>query len=172
MGHFEPSSGALRWYLAQLKPNGANLALRNLARQGFRTFLPLTHETERHRGRFVSRKRPLFPGYVFVGVPPAMARWRAINSTQGVSRLVSFGADPTPVPGALIEGLMLRCDDGGVLSDEVLSAGAEVRLTQGPFAGFVGHIETMEKARRAYVLLDIMSQAVRVSVPMDGMRRA
>lgn len=172
MGHVETPAGASRWYLAQLKPNGVDLALRNLARQGFRTFLPLTQETERHGGRFVCRKRPLFPGYLFVGVNPAAARWRAINSTQGVSRLVSFAADPAPVPNALIEGLMLRCDDEDVVGGEVMTSGTTVRLTQGPFAGFVGHIETVDKARRAYVLLDILSQTVRVSAPLEGLRRA
>ena len=29
------------WFLAQLKPNCANIADRNLKRQGFQTFLPV-----------------------------------------------------------------------------------------------------------------------------------
>ena len=33
------------WFLAQLKPNCANIANKNLKRQGFQTFLPMEEET-------------------------------------------------------------------------------------------------------------------------------
>ena len=53
---------AINWFLAQMKPNSHDIANRNLTRQGFETFLPLQEETRRTRGRFVTRRRPLFPG--------------------------------------------------------------------------------------------------------------
>ena len=53
---------ATSWFLAQMKPNSHDIANRNLTRQGFETFLPLQEETRRTRGRFVTRRRPLFPG--------------------------------------------------------------------------------------------------------------
>lgn len=50
------------WFLAQFKPNSHKIAVRNLARQGFRTFLPMLEETRCARGRFTQQMRPLFPG--------------------------------------------------------------------------------------------------------------
>jgi transcriptional antiterminator RfaH len=82
-----------RWFLAQCKPNSHHVAERNLARQGFAVFLPLQEETKRARGRFVTRMRPLFPGYLFVALDIRQGLWRAVNSTLGITRLVSLGRD-------------------------------------------------------------------------------
>ena len=101
------------WFLAQLKPNSAAIAERNLKRQGFRTFLPLQEQTRQRYGRFVTVLQPLFPGYIFVAFDPSKGGWRAINATLGNTRLVSFGKDPAPVPLDLISQLMLRCDRSG-----------------------------------------------------------
>ena len=49
------------WFLAQLKPNCANIADKNLKRQGFQTFLPMEEETRQRNGKFVTAMRPLFP---------------------------------------------------------------------------------------------------------------
>jgi transcriptional antiterminator RfaH len=46
------------WFLAQLKPNCAKIADKNLARQGFKTFLPLEEETRQRNGKFISAMRP------------------------------------------------------------------------------------------------------------------
>ena len=103
------------WYLIQFKPNSYRLAERNLHRQGFETFLPMQKITRRKASRFVSDLKPLFPGYMFVSVNSELAPWRSINSTIGVSRLVSFEGKPKPLPLQLISGLMLRCDASGTL---------------------------------------------------------
>ncbi|MEM9855058.1 MAG: transcriptional activator RfaH, partial [Pseudomonadota bacterium] len=99
------------WYLAQLKPNGAKTAILNLSRQGFRTFLPLHAVTRRAKSKFVTSDQPLFPGYIFVAFEALKGGWQSINSTSGISRLVSFGRDPAPVPEGIIKALMARCDD-------------------------------------------------------------
>ena len=65
------------WFLAQLKPNCANIADRNLKRQGFKTFLPMEEETRQRNGKFVTSMQPLFPGYIFVAFDVARGFWRA-----------------------------------------------------------------------------------------------
>ena len=98
------------WFLLQYKPNSHRLALRNLHRQGFETFLPMQDVTQRHSTKFVQQRRPLFPGYMFVSFALDTAPWRKINSTVGVARLVSFDGQPKALPPDLIAGLMARCD--------------------------------------------------------------
>ena len=82
------------WFLLQYKPSSHHLALRNLHRQGFETFLPMQDITQRHPTKFVQQRRPLFPGYMFVSFALDTAPWRKINSTVGVARLVSFDGQP------------------------------------------------------------------------------
>ena len=38
----------LKWYVAQIKPNGFERAVINLSRQNFETFMPLQRRTVRH----------------------------------------------------------------------------------------------------------------------------
>jgi len=86
------------WFLAQFKPNSHRIANRNLLRQGFQTFLPVHEETRRTRGKFTTRMLPLFPGYLFVALDITTDGWRKVNSTYGITRIVSLGNNPTPVP--------------------------------------------------------------------------
>ena len=96
------------WFLAQLKPNCTNIADKNLKRQGFKPFLPMEEETRQHNGKFVTAMRPLFPGYIFVAFDVTRGFWRTVNSTYGITRLVSSGNEPAPVPLDLVSQLMLK----------------------------------------------------------------
>tara|TARA_R110002012_G_scaffold23876_8_gene80548 strand:+ start:81 stop:593 length:513 start_codon:yes stop_codon:yes gene_type:complete len=159
------------WFLAQLKPNCANIADKNLKRQGFQTFLPIEEETRQQSGKFITAVRPLFPGYIFVAFDVAHGFWRTVNSTYGITRLVSFGKEPTAVPLDLVSQLMLRCDaKGKLLPPKLLKPGDQVTLTKGPFANFVAEVEKIAPDRRAWVLMELMGGQTRVVVGADQLR--
>ena len=162
-----------QWYLIQFKPNSHCLAERNLLRQGFETFLPMQKITRRKASRFVSDLKPLFPGYMFVSVNSDLAPWRTINSTIGVSRLVSFEGKPKPLPLQLISGLMLRCDvSGTVLPPKSLSEGDSVEMLTGPFANFIATVDSIDPEQRIWVLMDFMGQKTRMQVSADQLQLA
>ena len=159
------------WFLAQFKPNSHRIAERNLVRQGFRTFLPLHEETTRVRGKFTVQKRPLFLGYLFVALDLLQGRWRAVNSTYGITRIVSLGKEPTPVPLDLVSQLMLRCDhEGQLMPPKLLKPGDQVVIAKGPFADVIATIESVTSDRRVWVLMDIMGGQTRVAVQADQLR--
>lgn len=161
------------WFLAQFKPNSHQIALRNLTLQGFQTFCPLHEETRRARATFATQLRPLFPGYLFVAFNIFAGNWRAVNSTQGITRLVSFGKEPTAVPLDIVSQLMLRCDrDGRLLPPKRVQPGDRVTISSGPLADFVATVETIAPDRRVWVLLDLMGGQTRVAVPSDQIRAA
>ncbi len=160
------------WFLAQFKPNSHKIAERNLQRQKFQTFLPRHEETKRKAGQFTTTLRPLFTGYMFVAFDVSKGGWRAINNTYGITKLVSFGEDPQPVPLDLISRLMLRCDeDGKLLPPRILKAGDAVEISGGPFAEFVATVEKVEPERRVWVLLELMGRTTRVAVHPDALRQ-
>ena len=112
----------------------------------------------------MTEKRPFFPGYIFVAFDIQKSSWRAVRSTQGITRLVSFGTEPTQVPTQVVSQLMLRCDrDGLLLPLRILQPSERVSLTKGPFAGFVATIEGAAPDRRIWVLLELMGCHMRVS---------
>ena len=162
-----------QWYLIQFKPNSHRLAERNLQRQGFETFLPMQKITRRKASRFVSDLKPLFPGYMFVSVNSELGPGRTINSTIGVSRLVSFEGKPKPLPLQLISGLMLRCDASGtLLPPKSLNEGDSVEMLNGPFANFVATVDTIDPEQRIWVLMDFMGQKTRMQVSANQLQLA
>ena len=159
------------WFLAQVKPNSAKIADKNLKRQGFQTFLPMEEETHQRKGKFITAMRPLFPGYIFVAFDVARGFWRTVNSTYGVTRLVSFGREPTAVPLDLVSQLTLRCDaEGKLLPPKLLKQGDQVTLSKGPFANFMAEVEKIAPDRRVWVLMEIMGGQTRVAVGADQLR--
>jgi len=162
-----------QWYLIQFKPNSHRVAERNLRRQEFETFLPMQKITLRKASRFVNDLKPLFPGYMFVSVNSELAPWRTINSTIGVSKLVSFEGKPKPLPLQLISGLMLRCDASGTLiQPKSLNEGDSVEMLNGPFANFIATVDTIDPKQRIWVLMDFMGQKTRMQVIADQLQIA
>ena len=153
------------WYIVQFKPNSHKIAVRNLERQGFETFLPMHEVTRRTVVKFETVIRPLFAGYMFVTCDPEKAPWRQINSTHGVSRILSFSEGPKPMPEALIAGLLARCDNvGKVVPLEDFEAGQSVEMHSGPLESFIATVEQMANDARVWVLLDFMGKETRVQV--------
>ena len=162
-----------QWHLVQFKPNSHRLAVRNLQRQGFETFLPLQEITCRKTSRFTVDSRPLFPGYMFVGVELDTAPWRAVNGTIGVSRLVSFTNNYKPLPLKFISSLMLRCDEEGkLLLLKTLNTGDSVEVLAGPFANFVATVEKIDAEQRVWILMDFMGQSTRMNIAPDKVQLA
>jgi transcriptional antiterminator RfaH len=166
-------TSSILWFLAQLKPNGFERACVNLERQEFQTFMPVREMLIR-RGRSSQKsKQPLFPGYIFVGTERVNPNWSSINSTLGVSRLVSFGKnEPTPIPEQLINGLMARCgEDFSLLSPDNLKIGDQVRAVSGPFAEYIATIETISNETRLGILFDVLGQKKRAVIQVSDIEK-
>lgn len=95
------------------------------------------------------------------------------NSTYGVSRLVSFGGRPAPVPDQIIASLQDSCDENGTISlDRSISPGDEVEIAVGAMKDFVGRVEHLAPNHRAIVLLDFMGKQTKMVVNKAYLRAA
>jgi len=163
----------MHWYLVHTKPRQEVCALENLQRQGYPCYLP-TWATEKIRqGALTVAPEPLFPRYLFIrlGLGASAQSWAPIRSTKGVSRLVSFGAEPAKVPDHLVEALRAQeaCAQGA--PQRLFSPGERVRLTQTPFTDIEGIYQMADGQHRALVLIEIMSRQVRVPVAPASLRK-
>ena len=160
-----------KWFVAQVKPNAYQMAQRNLKRQAFKTFLPLQEITKRQSNRFTTKFSPLFPGYIFVRFDPNGDKWRKINSTMGIAKLVSFGTRPVSLPDDLITILMTRYDTNNHLQPiDSLKKGQDVTILSGPFADFVAIVESIEKEHRVSLLLNYLGQKTKIKLNIDQLR--
>ena len=161
------------WCAAQLKPNALSIAERHLSRQGFKTFCPKRREDQRRGGKFVKQTVPLFPGYIFVQFDPQSFAWRALNSTRGLTRLITdTRGRPAIMPKEFMAAMMARCtEDGLFTAANSFAAGDEIRIVSGPFADTITRIESADRQGRLEILLDIMGQAVRTHVPASAVEK-
>jgi transcriptional antiterminator RfaH len=158
------------WYVVQTRVNAEAKAACNLLRQGFEIYLPRYLKRRSHARKIDKVPAPLFPRYLFVRVDMATQRWRSIQSTFGVSHLVSNGADPAPIASGILSALRDREDaQGFVKMDRRLpfAVGDKVRVLAGAFADVVGLFDGLGDRERVAILLDLLGQKVRVSMDAD-----
>jgi transcriptional antiterminator RfaH len=161
-----PQLDGARWYAVQCLSHRENAACYHLQNQDFEVFLPRREKTRRHARKLETVLAPFFPSYLFVRLNPARDRWRSINGTHGVARIVMHGDRPAPAPVGVVEALRTACDPRGVVTDFFdLKEGQPVRILAGAFADLIGHLDRLDDTRRVRVLLDIMGGRVPIVVP-------
>src|SRR6266852_1508112 len=147
----------MRWYVAHTQPLAEPRASWHLRNQGFAVYLPRYLKRRRHARRIDWVATPLFPRYLFVGMDLALARWRAIRSTIGVSGLVCNGDRPTPVPAGVIEAIQAREDDKGAVTLQTMPTFDKhdrVQIVEGALRGLSGLFEGATDDERVIVLLE------------------
>lgn len=152
------------WYLLKVKPCSYDIAIKNLSRQGFETFAPLSKVTKNKSNRYVESFQPLFSGYIFVYFALINRNWQKINNTFGVSKLINFNGKYKPLPLNLIEALRERCNKNNVfIPHNDFKKGDKVQFINGPFVNFIAEVNSMSNEKRIWVLLDIMNRKTLVS---------
>jgi transcriptional antiterminator RfaH len=164
-----------RWYVVQTQANAENKAVAHLARQGFATYLPRYLKRRRHARRIDVVAAPLFPRYLFVEIDMTVQRWRSIYSTIGVSRLVSNGENPVPVPEQVVSLLKSRENTSGFIQlDHRLKfrIGDKIRVLDGVFYDCLGIYDGMSDHERVGILLDLLGRKVRVLLDAEAIAAA
>jgi transcriptional antiterminator RfaH len=159
-----------RWYVVQTQVNGEAKAAQNLLRQGYEIYLPRYLKRRRHARKVDFTAKPLFPRYMFVAIDMASQRWRSIQSTFGVSRLVSNGDEPATVPEGVVRALKVREDEKGFIrldSKPTFAPGDKVRVLAGAFLDSAGLFNGLADHDRVSILLDMLGRKVRVLLDAD-----
>ena len=156
----------LAWYLLYSKPQQERVALENLLRQGYETYLPLIRNRKRRQSRYVQVVEAMFPRYLFVHLSDETDNWGPIRSTIGVSGIVRFGARAANVPDDLIRVLRTADDPDGIqtLTQPPLRSGDRVRIVDGPLVGYEAVFEARSGRERVLVLLKIAGHSARLQV--------
>jgi transcriptional antiterminator RfaH len=159
-----------RWYVVQTQVNCEVKAADNLRRQGYEAYLPRYLKRRRHARKVDFTAKPLFPRYMFVAIDLATQRWRSIQSTFGVSRLVTYGDEPAALPEGVVGALKAREDGEGFVKLDARPAfapGDKVRVLAGAFMDNAGLFNGMADHDRVSILLDMLGRKVRVLLDAD-----
>lgn len=160
------------WYILQCKSRSEKRAQQNLLMQELETYLPLMHTETKKNGRKSSSSKPLFPNYLFVKFDPEVTSVSRLHSTRGVSRLVGCKENIIPLQQQVIDSIKHR-ESLGVSPVKVEPApepskGDKVRIHQGALMNLDAIFDEPDGDKRCHVLLDILGQSQRVSIPIKS----
>lgn len=163
------------WFAVCCKPRQESVAEENLARQGFRVYLPRISIRKYARGQWRTRIEALFPRYVFVQLDPRLQSTTTIRSTRGAVGLVRFGGQAATVPDAVIEDLLERQEESSglhVYRPAEFLRGEAIRMVGGPLVGIDGVFSQPDGDLRVIVMLELLGKANEVKVSRDWVAKA
>ena len=161
----------LSWYLIHTKPRQEALALTNLSRQGFECYMPMLRLQKIRQRKTALVAEPMFPRYLFIRLDTSGSgqSWSPIRSTLGVNQLVRFGGQPAKVDGQLID--LIRSREQGPHVQPLFSAGDNVTVADGPFAGLEAIYQNTDAESRSMILLNILSKPVAMRIDTASLRK-
>lgn len=154
-----------RWYLIQTKPRQEARAEEHLQRQQFECYRPLKPGETKKR----ASSEALFPGYLFIRMDQLHDNWYPIRSTRGVSRIVTFGGHPVPVPDAMIEQIRQRLATPAPRAE--FRQGEPVLVRAAEMCDIEAIFLTRDGDERAVILLNLLQREQKVTLPISSLSR-
>ncbi|MGI6208800.1 MAG: transcription termination/antitermination protein NusG [Anaerolineae bacterium] len=146
-----------RWYVVHTYSGYENKVRQNLLHRVesmgagdliFEVVVPTEEVVELHQGQRRTVQRRIFPGYVLVNMILDEHSWTVVRNTPGVTGFVGSGKEPTPLLEDEVAKIMQRMEAGAPRVRVSFQPGSKVRITDGPFAEFIGTVDTIDNDRR------------------------
>lgn len=120
----------------------------------FDVVVPKESEVHMRKGKPVSRKKCIFPGYVLVEMIVTDDSWYLVRNTPNVTGFVGSGNTPVPVTPEEFGIIKNRMGEEKPKFKEAYSLGDIVNISTGPFGGFQGKVTEVntEKGRLTVVV--------------------
>ena len=167
---------AKRWYIVQTYSNFekkvAETIQEKAGQQGLadafeEVLVPTEKVVEVRRGRKVDTERRFFPGYVLVKMDMSDAAYHLIKETPKVTGFLGADKKPIPIPESEAMRILHQVQEGIDRPKPSVSfeVGEQVRVADGPFASFSGHVEEIDEERaRLKVAVSIFGRATPVEL--------
>lgn len=120
-----------------------------------------------------SKDQQLFPGYILVEMEMLPETKRLIDLLPRVVRFLG-GEEPVPLSSREIDRIISQVKGEIVVAsdDSDFTIGREVEIKDGPFAGFVGIIDAVNKdAEKLTVMVSIFGRMTPVELRFDQIKR-
>ena len=117
-------------------------------------------------GKRENIKEKIFPGYILVKMLLNDSTWLAVRTTPGVTAFVGAGNKPTPISQKEVDAIMKFMNlEAQPKYRATFSLGEAVKIIDGPFADFLGTVETIDDEKgKVKVLVSIFGRETPVEL--------
>jgi transcription antitermination factor NusG len=153
-----------KWFVAHTRPRCEKKVVEFSSRHSIPATLPCFQAAHKYRGKTVVFRKPLFPGYVFLELDPALKE--VMRQNDHVANLLevfdqeTFVRQLNDILAALDAGLTVR------LAPSV-GEGMRVRIKSGPLQGVEGLVVQRHGINTVILRLDFINQAAGVKLDAD-----
>jgi transcription antitermination factor NusG len=154
----------LPWFVAHTRPRREKKLVEHCARQAIAVTLPCYDSAHKYRGKTVVFRKPLFPGYVFLRLDPALKG--SIRQNEHVANLLEVFEQQLfeQQLGDILAALEANVD---VRLAPAIGKGTRVRIKSGALQGIEGWVEDRYGLSTVLLRLDFINQAAAVKVDAD-----
>ncbi len=167
---------AMKWYIVQAY-SGFEVKIAESLREQIRSnsmddlfeevLVPMEEVVEVRRGQKVNAARKFFPGYVLVKMEMTDDSYHLVNNTPKVTGFLGTANRPRPISDAEAGRILHQVQEGVDRPKPSITfeIGEQVRVSDGPFASFNGHVEEVDEERtRLKVSVSIFGRATPVEL--------
>lgn len=131
----------------------------------FEVIIPTRDIVVVKKGKKSKATEKVFPGYVLIRMDLDDNSWLVVRTTEGVTGFVGAGLKPTPISDKEVEAIMRFVQQEQPKFKAKFSTGEAVKITDGPFADFLGTIEAIDETRgKVKVLVSIFGRETPVEL--------
>ncbi len=149
---------AARWYVVNVYSGSEKKVAESLREQAvlkkmedkiLDVLVPTEEVVEIKKGAKVNSERKFFPGYILVKMEMSDECWHVVKNTPRVSGFLGSRNKPQPISDAEAERIIKQMEEGVERPQTVVDfeVGEQIRVTDGPFASFVGVVEEVDSEK-------------------------
>lgn len=138
-----------------------------LTEKVYETLVPTQSRVVIRGGKKAKVKEKIFPGYMMIKMVLEDNSWLAVRTTPGITGFVGVGDKPTPLSEAEVLNIQKFVSSPAPRFKTKLSVGEAVKISDGPFADFLGTIsEVDEEKGKVKVLVSIFGRETPVELDL------
>lgn len=139
-----------KWYVVHTYSGYENKVKANLEKrietmekqdEIFRVLVPMEEELEIKDGKKKLTKKKVFPGYVLVEMLMNDESWYVVRNTPGVTGFVGSGSKPIALQEGEVRSILRQMGLDESRPKVTFEVGQSVKVTAGPFSGFIGAVD-------------------------------
>ena len=145
-----------------LKQKVESLGLQQFIKE---VLVPTQEKIKINKGKRSTIKEKIFPGYILIKMEVTDDSWLAVRTTTGVTGFVGTGNKPTRLPDSEVEVIKEFVSQKAPKFTSTFSQGDTVKITEGPFADFLGSVTKIDEAKgKVHVLVSFFGRETPVEL--------